>query len=59
MAAEGKSHKVAFEIEVHMEQRCVIEFVHSIHVEKKWHPVAFTDTLNVYGDQTLDVSTMG
>ena len=53
MTAEGQSDKMASDIEVHMKQRRVIEF---LHVEK----IALNDIhrclLNVYGDQTVDVS---
>ena len=55
MAAEGQSDKMASDMEVRMKQRCVIEF---LHAEK----IAPNDThrrlVNVYGDQTVDVSTM-
>ena len=47
MIAKGQSDKMASEMEVHMKQRCVIEF---LHVEKIAH------LLNVYKDQTVDVS---
>ena len=56
MAAEGQSDKLASDMEACVEQRCVIEFLHS---EKKmaaidihWH------LLNIYGGETVGVSTM-
>ena len=55
MTAEGQSDKTASDMEVRMKQRCVIE---SLHAEKNvpndihWH------LLSVYGDQTVDVSTL-
>jgi hypothetical protein len=55
MTAEGKYKKMASDLEVRMKQRCVIEF---LHAEK----IAPNDIdrclLNVYGDQTVDVSTV-
>ena len=53
MAAEGQSGKTVFDTEVHMKQRRVTEF---LHVGKEWHPRMCL--LNVYGDQTVDVSTV-
>jgi len=54
-AAEGQSDKLAYDTEVHMKQRHVIEF---LHAEK----VAPSDInqclLNVDGDQTVNVSTV-
>ena len=55
MAAEGQSDRMTFDMEVFMKQRCETEF---FHVEKAaptdihWHLV------NVYGDQTVDVSSV-
>ena len=55
MAVEGQSVKVASDMEMQMKQRCAIEFIH----EEK---VASIDIhqclLNVYGDQTVDMSTV-
>ena len=55
MAAEGQSDKMMSDMEVQMKQRCVTEF---LHAEK----IAPTDIhqclLNVYGDQTVKVSTV-
>jgi len=48
MAAEGQSDRMACDMEVQMEQRRVIEFLHA----KKVAP------LNIYGDQTVDVSAL-
>jgi len=54
MAVEGPD-KMASDMEMCAKQRCVIEFLHA-------ETVAPTDVhgrlLNVYGDQTVDVSTM-
>jgi hypothetical protein len=55
MAAERQSDKMASDIEVSMKQRCVIEF----SMRKKF---ALNDVhrrlLDVYGDQTVEVSTV-
>ena len=55
MTAEGQSNKMAFDMEERVKQRCVIEF---LHAEK----IASNDNhqclLNIYGDQTVDVSTV-
>ena len=55
MAAEGHSDRMVSDMEVQMKQRCGTEF---LHAEK----IASTDIhqhlLNVYGDQTADVSTV-
>ena len=55
MVTEGQSDKLTSAMEVHMKQRYLIEFHHA---EK----IAFTDIhwclLNIYGDQTVDVSTV-
>ena len=54
MAAEGHSDKVVPNMVVQMKQRCGTEFLH----EEKMAP---TDIhwclLNVYGDQTMDMSS--
>jgi len=55
MIAEGQSDKMASDMEVHMKQRCVIEF---LHAEKIAPNDIYGCLLNVYGDQTLDVSTV-
>ena len=53
MAEEGQSDKMESDMEVHMKQRCVTEF---LQMEK----IAPTDIhqclLNVSGDQTVNVS---
>ncbi|XP_065596389.1 high mobility group protein HMG-I/HMG-Y isoform X5 [Cyrtonyx montezumae] len=55
MAAEGHSDKMASDIEVRMKQWCVIEFLHAEKIE----PIDIhRRLLNVYGDQTVDVSTV-
>ena len=51
MAAEQQSDKMVPDMEMHIKQRCVIEFPHveriaSIHIHQC--------LLNVYGDQTVD-----
>ena len=55
MAEEGQSDKMVSDMEVCMKQRGVTEF---LHVEK----IATTDIhqhlLNIYGDRTVDVSTV-
>jgi len=54
MTAEGQSDKMASDMEVRMKQRCVIEFLHA-------DKIAPNDIhwclLNIYGDQTVDVSS--
>jgi len=55
MTAEGQSNKMASATEVRMKQRCVIEF---LHVEKIAPHDIHQCLLNVYGDQTVDVSTV-
>jgi transposase len=54
MTAEGQSDKMASGMEVRMKQRCVIEF---LHAEKIAPNDIHQRLLNVYGDQTVDVST--
>ena len=41
MAAEWQSDKMVPDMDVHMKQRCVIEFLHE---KKKWQPLTFTGT---------------
>ena len=55
MAAEGQPDRMASEVKVHMKQKTGIEFLHV----KKMAPVD-TDplSLNIYGDQTVDISTV-
>jgi len=55
MTAEGHSDKMASDVEVRMKQRCITEF---LHVEKIAPNDIHRCLLNVYGDQTLDVSTV-
>ena len=55
MAAEGHSDKTVPYIEVCMEQRSVTEF---LHVEKMVPIDLHGCLLNVYADQTVDVSTV-
>ena len=54
MAAEGQSDITASDMEVCMKQRCVIEF---LHVEKMVSIDIHQHSLNVSGDQIVDVST--
>ena len=55
MTAEGQSDKMASGMEVRMKQRCVTEFLHA----EKIAPNDFhRRLLNVYADQTVDVSTV-
>jgi len=46
---------MASDMEVHMKQRCVMEF---LHVEKNAPNDIPRRLLNVYGDQTVDISTV-
>ena len=55
MAAEGQSDKRVSDMEMHMKQRCVIEFLPE---EKMAHSDIHRCLLNVYGDQNVDVSTV-
>jgi len=55
MTAEGQSDKLASDMEVHMKQRCVIEF---LHAEKIAPSDIHHRLLSVYGDQTVDVNTV-
>ena len=54
MAAEEQSDKIVSDMEVHMKQRCVIEF---LQMEKNSSTDIHQCLLNIYGDQTVDVST--
>jgi len=54
MTSEEHSDKMASDVEVRRKQRCVIEFFHAeIIAPNDIH----RRLLNVYGDQTVDVST--
>ena len=55
MAAEGQSDKMVSDMEMHIKQRRVTEF---LHVEKTAPIVIHRQLLNVYGDPPGDVSTM-
>jgi len=55
MTAEGQSDKIVSHMEVRMKQRCVIEF---LHAGKNAPNDIHRRLLNVYGDQTVDVSTV-
>jgi len=55
MAAEGQSDKVVFDMEVWMKQRSLTEFHHA----EKIAPIDIHwCLLNIYGEQTVDVSTV-
>ena len=56
MVAEGQSDKMASDVEVQMKKRCANAFLKE---EKKMAPTDIHQCLiNVYGDQTVDVSTV-
>ena len=55
MAAKGQSDKMASDMEVPMKQGCVTEF---LHVEKITPINIHHCSLNVYGYQPVDVSTV-
>ena len=55
MTAEGQSDKMASDMQGRMKQRCVNEF---LHAEKIAPNDIHRRLLNVYGDQTVDVSTV-
>ena len=55
MAAEGQSDKMVSDMEVHMEQSCMTEF---LHVEKIAPIDIYQYLLNIYGYQRVDVSTV-
>ena len=54
MAAEGQSDKMTSDVEVHIKQRCVIEF---LCVENMAPIDIHQHLLNICRDQTVDVST--
>jgi 3-oxoacyl-[acyl-carrier-protein] synthase III len=55
MTAEGQSNKMVSDMAVRMKERCVTEF---LHAEKIAPNDIHQWLLNIYGDQTVDVSTM-
>jgi len=55
MTGVRQSDKMVPDTEVRMKQRCVTEF---LHVEKIAPNDIHQHLLNVYGDQTVDVSTV-
>ena len=55
MAAEGQSDRMASDMEVHMKQRWVTEF---LHAENTVIIDIHGYLLNVYRNQTVDVSTV-
>ena len=55
MAAEGQSDKLASDMEVCVNLRCVTEF---LYVEKMAPIDVHRCLLNVYGAQTVDMSTV-
>ena len=55
MAAEEQTDKLVPDMEVHMKQKCGIEFLHA----EKFVPVDIhRNLLNVYEDKTVDMSTV-
>ena len=54
MAAEGQSDRMVSDVQVNMKKRCGIEF---IHLEKMAPVDIHLHLLNVYGGQTVHVST--
>jgi len=54
MAEEVQSERMASHIEVHMEQGCVAKL---FHVERMAPTVIYQGLLNIYGTQTVHVST--
>jgi len=57
MTAEGQRDKMASDMEVRMKQRCVIEFLHAEKIKIAPNDI-HRRLLSVYGDQTVDVSTV-
>ena len=55
MAGEQHSDRMTSDMEVQMKQRCKIEF---LHTEKMESTGIHQHLLNIYGDQTVDVSTL-
>ena len=55
MAGEQHSDRMTSDMEVQMKQRCKIEF---LHTEKMESTGIHQHLLNIYGDQTVDVSTV-
>ena len=55
MAAEGQSGRTASDMEVHMKQMYVTEF---LHVKKMPPTDIYEHLLNASGDQTVAVSTV-
>ena len=55
MIAEGHSDRMASDTEVHMKQRCVTAF---LHAEKTAPIYVHQHSLNIYGDQRMDMSTV-
>ena len=55
MAAERQSDTMASDMEVRIKQRCVMEFLHTEKIELI---DIHEHLLNVYGDQTMNVSTV-
>ena len=55
MAAEGQPDKMSSDVEVHVKKRCGSEF---LHAENTVPTDIHQCLLNIYGDQTVDVSTL-
>ena len=55
MAAEGQPDTTVLDMEVHMKQKCVTKFLYA----EKMAPIDIHRCLlNIYGDQTVDVSAV-
>lgn len=54
MVAEGQSDNMVSDMDAHMKKRCGIEF---LHLEKMAPVDIHLHLLNVYGGQTVHVST--
>ena len=55
MAAEGQADRMASDMEGHLKQKSAVEF---LHAEKIAHIDIHQCLLNIYGDQTENVSTV-
>lgn len=61
MIVAGQSDKMASNVEVCMKERCDIKFLHAEKKNKKkngTHRAIHGLLRNMYGDQTMDVSTV-
>ena len=55
MAAEGQSDRTASDLKMSMKQKRLSE---SLHTAINQHPLTFLSMIIIYGDQTVDVSTV-